>query len=479
MSYAIYVGKNLTRDGIAYLAGYGDEPSSHWLEVIPRSSHNKDATITVGVTPQADMPGELSEIPQASETARHIRTSYSFYKGVPAPLTNGGLNEYGVAVRDIWSPSRQELIDLTPSSQTGPNYSDLARIVIERAKTAREGVEIIGSLIAQYGYSTYGGNSHFIADPDEAWVVIEMAGGKGLWAAERLGDDSIRASRPGYIEIIPVDQPGHPDFLYAPNLVSFATEQGWYDPKNDTSFNLNQIYGDGKGRWKGVAWIEAEMTKRARQPEKISLIDMMWAIRTEKLTGDTAGYGQVVPMHHSEFNELRLLWHTQIGPIAAPFVPVFIGVHDIPPEFKQHRYLTVGESSRFMDMRHALDDDPSSVSLIAQGIESTRSATQVFKRLLYLILQHQDRFLSEVTEVWLANEEKLIEQCADVISAAEILLQQDRADLARNTLDYFSNSELLNALNLADVLANSIEARTHLIYGISEDPRPQSADQIW
>ena len=180
-------------------------PLGHWLEIIPHRLHEPGTTITVGVTGEADMPGRLSEIPQAPQTARHIRVSYSHYKGVPAPLTNGGLNEHGVAVRDIWSPSRAELIACTPHDQTGPNYSDLARIVIERARTALEGVELIGQLIAAYGYSTYGGNSHIIADGNEAWVVIEFAGGVGLWVAERLGPDSIRASRPGYIGEIPVD----------------------------------------------------------------------------------------------------------------------------------------------------------------------------------------------------------------------------------------------------------------------------------
>ena len=256
MSYGIYVGKNHTADGIAYLAGYGDEPSSHSLTIVPRLEHAPESTITVGVTPSAGMPGILSEIPQVPETARHICVNYSFYLGVPAPLTNGGLNEYGVAVRDIWSSSRQELKDMTPMTQTGPNYSDLARIVIERAKTAREGVLLIGYLIAEYGYSTYGGNSHIIADPDEAWVVIEFAGGQGLWAAERLGPDSIRASRPGYINEIPVHNAAHDDYLYSHNLVSFAVSQGWYDAKEGTPFNVNDIYGDGKHRWDGVQWIE-------------------------------------------------------------------------------------------------------------------------------------------------------------------------------------------------------------------------------
>ena len=38
-SYGIYVGKNLTGDGSVFLAGYGDEPSSHWLEIVPAQDH--------------------------------------------------------------------------------------------------------------------------------------------------------------------------------------------------------------------------------------------------------------------------------------------------------------------------------------------------------------------------------------------------------------------------------------------------------
>ena len=478
MSYGLYVGKNLTADGIAYLAGYGDEPSSHWLEIIPRTAHDPDETITVGVTPDADLPGVLTQIPQATETARHIRVSYSFYKGVPAPLTNGGLNEYGVAVRDIWSSSRAELIDMTPKDQSGPNYSDLARMVIERARSARDGVELIGSLIAQHGYSSYGGNSHIIADPDEAWVVIEFAGGQGLWAAERLGPNSIRASRPGYIGVIPVHEPDHPDYLYAPNLVSFAISQGWYDPDETTGFNLNDIYGDGKFRWDGVRWIESEMAMRATRPEKISITDMMWAIRTSRLTGDTAGYGQVVPLFHPAHDALRVLWHTQIGSIAASFVPVFLGIDSVPEEFRQHRYLTAGESSRFMDIRK-LDDAPDSVSSVPQGIESTRSATAVFKRLLYLTLQHEEKFLPEITEVWEAVESRLVAEHADITKTAATLLDAGEEGLAARYLTYYSHTELLAALNLADALAQGIEARARALYGINDDLVHKSSDQVW
>ncbi|HVJ43903.1 MAG TPA: C69 family dipeptidase [Dongiaceae bacterium] len=479
MSYGLYIGRNLTADGLAYLAGYGDEPSSHWLEIVPRRHHAADAKITVGVTPEADLPGLLSEIPQVAETARHIRVSYSYYKGVPAPLTNGGLNEYGVAVRDIWSTSRHELIEMTPPTQSGPNYSDLARIVLERTRTAREGVELIATLIDTYGYADYGGNSHLIADPQEAWVVIECAGGQKLWAAERLGPDSIRASRPGFIGEIPVDQPDHPDFLYSPNLVSFAAAQGWYDPAARRPFDFNSIYGDGKGRWAGVQWIEAEMAVRARRPEKIAFTDIIWAIRTEKLTGDTAGYGQIVPLIQPDHAELRHLWHTQIGAIAAPFVPVFMGVRDVPAEYRQHRYLTAGESSRFLDLRHARKGNPASASQVPQGIEATRSAAAVFKRLLNLIARHHEFFLPEVTATWEAAERKLLQAHPVIVDTAATLLQAGKPDRASEYLTYYCHTELRAALDLAETLAQGLDVRTRLLFGISDDLEPRSAEQIW
>jgi hypothetical protein len=92
-SYAIYVGKNLRDDGSVLLGGSGDEPSSHWLEIVPERDHPVGSTITVGVTPTANMPGELIKIPQVAYTYRYRTMNYSEFEGFPPPLTNGGLNE--------------------------------------------------------------------------------------------------------------------------------------------------------------------------------------------------------------------------------------------------------------------------------------------------------------------------------------------------------------------------------------------------
>ena len=474
MSYGLYIGKNLTSDGHAWLAGYGDEPSSHWLEIVPRKKHKSNKTISVGVTKDADMPGILTKIPQVIETHKHIRVSYSYYLGVPAPITNGGLNENGVAVRDIWSTSRKELIDMTPKDQKGPNYSDLARIVLERATSAREAVTIVSNLIKKYGESTYGGNSHIFADSNEAWIMIQFAGGVGLWVAERLGSNSIRASRPGYIEEIPIRQKNNPNFLYSDNLIKFCKDKGWY---SKGPFNVNKILGDGKGRWKGVQWIEEKIKKLSERPEKINLKDVMWAIRTSKLTGDTAGYGQIVPLFNPSFNDLRMLWHSPIGAVASPFSPVFIGQNVVPEEFMMHKYLTVGESHRFSDERKK--DVKDSISLVSQGVESTVSAVYECKRLLYLILQNEKLFFTVATKLFEKREKDLIEKTIHILRTVKILLKKKERSLSEKILNNFSINELRDGLKLVQILSKNMETHIRQTKGFNKNIKPRSFEQIW
>ena len=473
MSYGLYIGKNLTSDGHAWLAGYGDEPSSHWLEIIPKKNKTGQK-ITVGVTENAEMPGNLIKIPQASKTYKHIRVSYSYYLGLPAPITNGGLNEHGLAVRDVWSTSRKELINMTPKNQTGPNYSDLAKIVLERAKSPREAVTIVSNLIKRYGESSYGGNSHIFADSKEAWIMIQFAGGKGLWAAERLGPNSIRASRPGYIKEIPIEEKNNPDFLYSKNLIRFCKNKGWY---SNGPFDLNKILGDRKGRWKGVKWIERKIKKLAKRSGKIKLKDVIWAIRTPKLTGDTAGYGQIVPLVDPINNNLRMLWHSPIGAVASSFSPIFIGQSMIPEEFMMHRYLTVGESHRFSDERKKKEKD--TLSFVSQGIESTVSAVYECKRLFYLILQNKKIFFPIAAKAFENRERKINKKMNKILKSAKIFLKANKKNLCKNILNNFSSTELKNSLKLVQKLSKSMEKKIRQSKGFVKNIKPKSFIQIW
>ena len=461
-SYGIYVGKNLTKDGSVFLAGYGDEPSSHWLEIVLSHTHKQDETITVGVTRKAIYPGEIMEIPQASKTNKYITMNYSYYAGFPAPLTNGGLNEYHVAARDIWSPSRDELRKMTPNPQYGPNYSDLSRIAMERATTAREAVEIIGGLIDKYGYSTYGGNSHLFADPNEGWIVINFAGGQGLWVAERLGPNDIRVSRPGYIGDIPLNYKEDLNYMGSDNLISLAVERGWYDPDSGEPFNINKVYGNGGMRSEKVVMIEDRLAARAPH---ITLHDMIQMVRTPEITRDSAGYGQVAHLRSSIHKELGVLWVAASSSVTAPFIPFHLGVKDVPPEYKKHRYLTAGEAAIFLDPDFL-------------GRESTRYAFRIYKRLFYLACAHSDKFLPEVTEAFEGFEKKLILQQETIEKIALRLYESGEDELAQEYLTYCSNTAAMKGLRLAEALSRSIEARTKVLFGIREPTGKKAGGRV-
>jgi dipeptidase len=458
-SYAFYVGKNLTANGHVLIGGTGEEVSSHYLELVPRRRHGPSATVTVGVTGEASMPGELIEIPQVPETYRYLTMNYTDYLGFPPPLTNGGLNEHGLAVRDVWCTSRQELIELTTTPQRGLNYSDLARIALERAKTAREAVEIAGRLIDEHGYATYGGNSHLFADAEEGWVMIELAGGQGLWVAERLGSDEVRVSYPGYIGEVPEDYLDHPDYMGSDNLISFATEQGWYDPSDGRPFNVHEVYllQDRAMREPGLKYVSQKRLEDdlAAKAPKITIEDMMMAVRDYRIADDEAGYGQAAELRSGIRPDLRTLWVAPTGSIAAPFIPYRIGMEEIPAEFRQHRYLTRSSGSTFLHPDY-----------MAQ--EATRFAGRLFKRLLYFTCEHPERFLPEVTQALTAFEAHALAEQAGLEQAAMALFDAGRGPLATEALTFYTTTKAREAMALGDALVGSIEARTKLLYGIRE-----------
>ena len=456
-SYDIYVGRNLTADGSVMLGGTGDEPSSHWLEIVPRKEHAAGETIRIGVGKDARYPGVMGKIPQVPVTARYLTMNYSYFAGTPPPLTNGGLNEYGVAARDVWSPSRDELRRMTPNPQHGLNYSDLSRLVMERAHSAREAVQLVGDLIGKYGYSTYGGNSNLFADAHEAWMVIEFAGGKGLWIAERLGPNEVRVSHPGYILDIPLDFQNHPDeYLGSKNFISFAVQQGWYDPHSGKPFNVNEVYGDGKGKSYSVQVIEGKLRQEAKAG-KITLREFMDTVRDPILSADWNGYGEVADLRQGVRRpDLRMLWVAATGSITTPFVPYWIGVDKVPPEYGEHRYLSYGQSERFLNRDFEIQ-------------EASQFAFRTFKRLMYYTCAKPDKFLPEVTEALTAFENQSMSQSAAITARAAALFDIGKDAMARDTLTEYSNGRAMDALRLGNALLGSIQARYRLLYG---DPAP-------
>ncbi|MEW5702115.1 MAG: C69 family dipeptidase [Candidatus Zixiibacteriota bacterium] len=152
----------------------------------------------------------------------------------------GLMNEYQVAFGETTFGGRKELED---SLGILP-YWDLMRLSLQRAKTAREVVTVIGELVAEYGYGDEG-ESFSIGDPHEVWYM-EIAGtgpgGKGaVWVALRVPDGYVCAhANRARIGEFPMDDPAN--CLHSPNVVSFAVKKGYYDPKSGKPFRFCEAY---------------------------------------------------------------------------------------------------------------------------------------------------------------------------------------------------------------------------------------------
>lgn len=461
-SYCFYVGKNLTVDGSVMVAGTGEEVSGHWLQLFPATSHPPNATITVGVTEDAALPGKRIQIPQVENTSRYLSMEYSDFEGFPAPLTNGGLNEHGVAVRDVWAQNREELVAMTPNPQTGVNYGDLARIVMERAHNAREGVEIIGALINEYGEATYGGNTHLVADKDEGWVVWEFAGGKKLWAAERLGENDIRVLYPGYIEEFPVNFANSTEYMGAPHLVDFAIEQGWWDPNGDKPFNIWEVYGDTSdnttarnGGYKYMSQAELEDAIRAMVP--ITEAKLMERHRDIRIADDQSGYGTVTKLREGTDADMRRIWIAPTGASAAPFVPWWIGVQSIPPEAGLHRYLYDQASSNFLNTDY-------------QYQEATEFVFRIFKRVMYYMCSNPKAYHPVVTDMLVGFENQSFAEIESWVErGAQVLIDNDERESAQQLLTYYSHSRLSKAIDIGKTIASALDSHIKLT-GAWRDP---------
>ena len=83
------------------------------------------------------------------------------------------MNEHQLIITETTFGGRSELVDTTGIM----DYGSLIYITLQRAKTAREAINVIADLMATYGYAS-GGETFSIADKDEVWVMEIIGRGK-------------------------------------------------------------------------------------------------------------------------------------------------------------------------------------------------------------------------------------------------------------------------------------------------------------
>lgn len=190
--------------------------------------------------------GELYSQPAADHPDGAMRKVYDWdsgkYRGEIAEVphtyaTVGNMNEHGLTIAESTWGGRPEL-----EGSGLIDYGSLIYITLQRARTAREAINVMTGLVDRYGYGSEG-ESFSIVDADEAWIMELIGKGKddpgAVWVARRVPDGYISGhANHSRIHQFPLNDK---ETLYSPDVIDFARKKGYFTGK-DKDFSFSRAY---------------------------------------------------------------------------------------------------------------------------------------------------------------------------------------------------------------------------------------------
>lgn len=233
--------------GLAFFFAHTDAEACTSFLVGKKASTDGSAFITYNQDDYG-MFGRLQYLPAGKHAAGEMRkivdgdTNHYLGEIPEAPYTyavTGYINEHQLAITETTFGGRSELAD--PKGII--DYTSLMTLALQRARTAREAIRVMTTLVQQYGYASEG-ESFSIADPNEVWI-LEMIG-KGpnekgaVWVAVRIPDDCI-ACHANQSRIHKFNLKDKNNVMYAKDVITFARKKGFFSGK-DADFSFANAY---------------------------------------------------------------------------------------------------------------------------------------------------------------------------------------------------------------------------------------------
>ena len=212
---SVFVGRLASADGSTMTSHSCDSGTDRtWMTIVPRAVHEPGAMEKVYFEPKRTKGPDDPERMEAG-TKSPIPETYAFLNAA-YPI----MNEYQLAIGETTIGGRTEL----KSDDGIIDAPELYRLILERAKTAREAIRVADELTKAYGYNDWGECFTF-ADPKEVWLFEIYGPGKGkkgaVWAALRIPDDEIGVSANAG-RIRQLDLKNKDFFLASDNVLSLA-----------------------------------------------------------------------------------------------------------------------------------------------------------------------------------------------------------------------------------------------------------------
>ncbi|PLW92975.1 MAG: hypothetical protein C0592_08050 [Marinilabiliales bacterium] len=215
----LLVTRGASKDGSAFLAYTNDAEYIYHLYTKPGTVNPDGNTLTL--RSRDGVEGIIDQVPKTYSTL-------GFH-----------MNEHQLMIGETTFTGRLDLWDHSSFLE----YWQLMQLALERAKTAREAIEVITGLVEKYGYASEG-ESFSIVDPEEAWILEMIGGGDGsgevIWVAVKIPDGNISAhANRARIGEFPLNDPEN--CLYSENVIDFAIDKGYYN-KKDGPFRFCDAY---------------------------------------------------------------------------------------------------------------------------------------------------------------------------------------------------------------------------------------------
>jgi dipeptidase len=455
----VLVGKQATVDGsvlMSYSNDWDGKGASHVISA-PRLQHK---------------PGEVTKLSNGAEIPQ-AEVSYSYIGNelfwTDHATFENGINEHQVAIcfgtAVQVSPKVQEVDPLLGEKAKNPGILIPWRLVLERAKTAKEGVDLVERLFNQYGLAEDG--SFAIADPNEIWVF--QIGGGHHWAAMRVPDKCYviydNTFRMGEVEC------GAPDIRCSPDLVGFSVRNKLYDPASGPfSFKKawGRVYTKSPPADRRIWRVQSLLSPGSclhpdtpyfefplfLEPEQAISKETLMSIMRDHYEGspldltDSYKAGNphfttertlcVTRTQYSVVTQLRgwlpaeiggVFWLALANPDISVYIPWYQGITEAPPPFRS-----------------------------GMGRSDQESAYWTFKRIGVLVNAFYGQLIGQVQGTWKSFENNVRAQQESVEKTALELFRKDAA-LARSFLTGHSNALALSAYQAAQTMLQDLETR--------------------
>ncbi len=452
--FAVVVGRKASTDG-SVIFGHNEQDGGKRMlnfRLIPRIKHK---------------PGDFVEfenggkLPEVSETY-----SFIWSENPGLAFSDTYINEWGLAVASDGCGTREdsfeELVSRGEIVDGGIGYM-LRRLIIQRARNAREGLQIASELLGHFGYSD-SGRTLVLADPNEAWLLSIVRGKH--WVAQRVPDDEV-VILPNVHIISEVNLNDTENFSGAPDIIEYAIKRGWYNPNDGKPFSFRDAYNNPTNefwdprQWRGQSLVTKEIEKlpeteqlpfSVKPDHKLNVNDVIRILRYHGQKGSLCApetlEGAVFQLRNWLPPEVGCVyWRTSAEPCTSVLIPWYLGITEIPEIYHKPidiaRQLTL--EYHFNPPEGTFEYDPN-------------HAWWTFKSLQDIVNIDYQTNIEKVRNLWDDFEAKLFADQENFENKVIKLISDDKSP-ARSILTDYSKDIALRVVDMAEDMKKQLSEK--------------------